>query len=223
MQIFSSSGKTYTASPKYFEKHKGENMCCMSNSFLDSEHETAEATIWADPPKRHTLKDEVFGKQRKETTSISCWAVLIPEHAKAREPFRHILKISIAFRRSRKTFVFSVFVLNSEGRREHLSISSPLLESTHSRARALFEIFQKQQEHMRFLLGRFEQQTRPGNICPAWSQLWNSKHARAMDSFRQGSRVVRPSRRRRKTSTRSSTILNNRESQKTHFWTPNIP
>jgi hypothetical protein len=114
---------------------------------LDSEHEEAKGTFWAGPPKSHTLKDEVFGKQRKETTSISCWVVLNPEHAKAREPFRHILKVSIAFRRSRKTFVFSVFVLNSAGRRELLSISSPLLESTHSRARALFEIFQEKQTY----------------------------------------------------------------------------
>jgi hypothetical protein len=53
---------------KDFEKHRGENMCCMSNSFLDSEHETAEAVIWAGPPKSHTLKGEIFRKQRKETT-----------------------------------------------------------------------------------------------------------------------------------------------------------
>jgi hypothetical protein len=42
----------------------------------------------------------------------------------------------------------------------------PILKSTHSSARALFEISQKQQGHMRFLLGRFEQQSRPEDISP---------------------------------------------------------
>jgi hypothetical protein len=43
-----------------FEKHRGENILCPSHLVLDSEHEEAKGTFWADPPKSHTLKDRSF-------------------------------------------------------------------------------------------------------------------------------------------------------------------
>jgi hypothetical protein len=92
---------------------------------------------------------------------------LIPEHAKAREPSGHILKVSMAFRSCRKTFREGLVFLNNADRKEHKSKEISISECTHSIAVGRFEIFQKQQGHMRFLLGCFEQQSRPGDMCRA--------------------------------------------------------